>query len=266
MENVSENMVSENSGKRQLVIKPADVDDLTFALQAGWQDFLARPWIGVFFGLVYALGGIAIFAGLFWKGQGWMIIPVAIGFPLIAPFVAAGLYDVSRRLQRNESFSFTDVLTVVWKQQRRELGWMAFTVLFVFWMWMYQVRLLLALFLTRLYFSSIDGLVNAVFFTTDGWIFLMVGTIVGAIISSVLFSATVISMPLLLDRDVDFVTAMITSFKAVAKSPFIMLAWGGAVALTAIFSMLPTFLGLLIVLPVLGHATWHLYQRLISVG
>lgn len=257
-------MTSKEKSNVKLAIKPAGLDDLRYALQKGWSDFFSRPLIGIFFGLIYALGGLAIFTGLFWKGQGWMIIPVAIGFPLIAPFIAAGLYDVSRRLEKDEDFSFGDILSVVWKQQKRELGWMAFTVLFVFWMWMYQVRLLLALFLSRLFFSSVDGLINVVFFTIDGWIFLAVGTAIGAFISAILFSITVISMPLLLDREVDFITAMITSFKTVKESPVIMLAWGGAIAVVTILSMLPAFLGLLVVLPVLGHASWHLYRRLIS--
>ena len=247
-------------------IKTAEPGDIKHALQMGLSDFFNRPLIGVFFGLVYALGGLAIFIGLFQQGYGWMILPVAVGFPLIAPFVAAGLYEVSRRLQRSEDFSFYDILSVVWRQQRRELGWMAFTVLFVFWVWMYQVRLLLALFLVRLSFSSFDGLVNAVFFTSDGWLFLAVGTGVGALLSAVLFSATVISMPMLLDREVDFITAMITSFKAVAKSPVVMLGWGAIIAIITLVSMAPVLLGLIVVLPVLGHATWHLYQRIIDIS
>lgn len=249
--------------RTKIEIKAATFGDLLCALLHGLSDFISRPLIGLFFGLVYVLGGFVIFFGLFEKGWGWMIIPVAIGFPLIAPFIAAGLYDVSRRLEKDEAFTFVDVLTVVWKQQRRELGWMAFTVLFVFWVWMYQVRLLLALFLTRLAFSSVDGVIEAIFSTTDGWLFLGVGTFVGALLSTVLFTITVISMPMLLDHEVDFVTAMITSVKTVAKSPVIMLGWGCAIALIVILSMLPVFLGLLVVLPILGHATWHLYKLLV---
>lgn len=257
-------MVAKELLNSKMEIKTATFDDLRYALRRGLSDFTTRPFIGLFFGLFYTIGGLVIFFALFEKGWGWMIIPVAIGFPLIAPFVAAGLYDVSRRLENAETFSFLDILTIVWRQQRRELGWMAFTVLFVFWVWMYQVRLLLALNLARLAFSSVDGMVDAVFFTTDGWIFLAVGTIAGAILSAILFTLTVVSMPMLLDRDIDFVTAMITSFKTVTKSPVVMLGWGGAIAIMAILSMLPAFLGLLITLPVLGHATWHLYRRLVS--
>lgn len=248
-----------------ITINTATVDDLKDALQKGLRDFLRRPFYGLFFGGVYTLGGLAILFALTSQGQGWLIIPVAVGFPLVAPFVAAGLYDVSRRLERGETFTLSDVLTVMWRQRGRELGWMAFVVLFVFWVWMYQVRLLIALFLVRLSFSSFDGLVNAVFFTADGWVFLAVGTLVGALLSAALFTLTVIAMPFLLDRDVDFVTAMITSVKTVFQSPVVLICWGWIIAVVAILSMAPAFLGLLITLPILGHATWHLYKRLVVI-
>ena len=138
---------------------------------------------------------------------------------------------------------------------------MAFVVLFVFWVWMYQVRLLMALFLGRLSFSSFEGFIAVTFTTTEGILFLMIGHVVGAGLALLLFAITVVSMPLLLERDIDVVTAMITSIKAVAASPFVMLGWGVVVTLAVIAGSLPFFLGLLIVLPVLGHTTWHIYRK-----
>ncbi len=100
--------------------------------------------------------------------------------------------------------------------------------------------------------------------TNEGLLFLLIGNLVGAILSLILFSLTVVSFPLLLERDVDFVTAMITSVRAVVKSPVPMIGWAATIVLLLIVSVLPTFLGLVFTLPILGHATWHLYRRIVA--
>ncbi len=242
-------------------LSPGDIAD---CLRAGMSDFLRAPLFGLFFGAVYFAGGLFILAALKLFGMPWMIIPVAIGFPLIGPFVAVGLYEVSRRLAAGMPLAWRDVLTVIVRQRERQLGWMALVVLFIFWIWIYQVRLLLALFLGFKSFSSVGAFLTIVTTTPEGAAFLAVGTAVGAVLAMVLFSATVISIPLLLDREIDFVTAIVTSFRTVIENPVSMLAWGIVVTLLAIFAMLPAFAGLLVVLPVLGHATWHLYKRAIE--
>jgi uncharacterized membrane protein len=140
---------------------------------------------------------------------------------------------------------------------------MAFVVLFVFWVWLYQVRILIAVFLGFRAPSSLDGFLHAVTTTPEGLWFLAVGTLVGAALSLVLFSITVIAMPLLIDSERDFVTAMITSVRTVAANLVVMLTWGVLVVALAGLALLPAFLGLFVVFPVLGHATWHLYRRAI---
>lgn len=235
--------------------------DISAALAAGLDDFLKTPLFGLFFGGFFALGGLFIMACLTLFDMSWMIIPVAIGFPLIGPFVAVGLYEVSRRRATGTALNWREILTVIFQQRERQLGWMAFVVLFIFWIWIYQVRLLLALFFGFKSFSSIDGFLEVAVTTPEGFGFLAVGTIVGAFLAFVLFSATVVAMPLLLDRDIDFITAMIVSFKTVVANPVAMLGWGIVVTVLIILAMLPAFIGLIVVLPVLGHATWHLYAR-----
>lgn len=253
------------SSKSQVpIIKKATVQDLQYALSMGFKDFVKAPKFGLFFGGVFALGGLALIYGTFSLGMLWLAYPLIVGFSLIGPFVATGLYEVSRRLEEEQSLSWREVLGVMWKQQHRELGWMAFVTLFIFWIWMYQIRTLVAVFFGFSGFASFDGFLTQVFTTQTGVTFLATGHLVGAIISLVLFALTVISCPLLLDRDVDFVTAMITSIRTVVISPIVMIAWGGFVVISVILSAVPAFAGLLIVLPVLGHATWHLYRRLIS--
>lgn len=235
--------------------------DLAAALKAGLRDFLRAPLFGLVIGGVFALIGAVIVASLTIWQLPWLIYPFAIGFPLVGPFAAVGLYEVSRRLAAGERPSWGDVFAVIWAQRRREVSWMAFVMLFVFWIWMYQVRLLIALFLGLVSFASFEQFLTVIFTTQDGLIFLAVGHIVGAVLALVLFSITVISIPMLLEREVDMVTAMITSIKTVFQSPVVMLGWGVFVTLCVLAASLPFFLGLLVVLPVFGHATWHLYRR-----
>lgn len=245
-------------------VRRVTADDITESLKAGFSDFLARPFMSGFFGLFYAVFGILFVWCLFWLGKIWMVIPAAIAFPLVAPFACAGLYEMSRRLQKAESFGWSDILTVMASQRQREMGWMAFVTLFVLWVWFYQFRTLLVIILQDSSFSDLDGFLNTVFFTPEGWTFLAIGTCVGAFLSAVLFSVTVVAMPMLLDRDIDFISAILTSIRVVQDNPVIMLAWAAIITLTMLLSLVPAFLGLIFTLPILGHTTWHLHQRAVS--
>jgi uncharacterized membrane protein len=245
-------------------VNTVTADDIKASLRAGFADFLARPVMSGFFGLFYAVFGILFIWCLVWLGTIWLIIPAMVGFPLVAPFAAAGLYEMSRRMQAGESFGWSDILTVMARQREREMGWMAFVTLFVFWVWSYQVRLWLAIILQDASFSDFNGFLTAVFFTPEGWTFLAVGTVAGALLSAALFSLTVVAMPMLLDRETDFVTAMLTSVRVVKENPVTMLTWAAIISVTMVLSLVPAFLGLIFVLPILGHTTWHLYQRAVA--
>ncbi len=242
-------------------VRAIQFGDLREILTLGWRDFCKAPLYGMFFGAVYVIGGLVLVSSVIKLNMAWLAYPLVIGFALIGPFVATGLYEISRKLENGTPLTWRGILAVVWEQHRRELGWMAFVTLFIFWIWMYQVRTLVAVFFGFQGFASLQGFLDVIFTTSSGITFLIVGHIVGAIISLVLFTLTVVSCPLLLEREVDFVTALITSIRAVTASPIVMLSWGVFVVLAVILSALPAFLGLLVVLPVLGHATWHLYKR-----
>ncbi|MDB5509328.1 MAG: hypothetical protein JWL93_1797 [Hyphomicrobiales bacterium] len=244
-------------------VRALTIGDLRQCLRLGIGDFLHAPLFGLFFGGVFALIGNVILLALSTRDMSWLIYPFAIAFPLIGPFAAVGLYEISRRVESGTALAWSGVLSVVWAQRRRELSWMAFVILFVLWVWMYQVRLLIALFLGRMSFATWESFFSVVFTTPDGWLFLAIGHLVGGVLALILFSVTVVSMPLLLDRDYDAVTAMIVSVRAVLASPVVMLGWGIFVTLCVLAACAPAFLGLPLVLPVLGHATWHLYRRVV---
>ena len=246
------------------IVRPVTFTDLRACLAEGIADFRRAPLYGLFFGAVYAIGGLMIVALVFKLEMSYLAYPLAIGFALIGPFVAVGLYEVSRRLEAGRPLDWPGVLRVIYDQRRRELSWMAFVVLFVLWIWLYQVRLLIALFLGSRASINLGRFVHAVLSTPEGLTFLAVGHLVGAALALLLFSVTVIACPLLLDRNVDFITAIITSVKTVATSPVPMILWGLMVVVLILLASLPAFLGLLVVLPVLGHATWHLYRRAIA--
>jgi uncharacterized membrane protein len=246
------------------VIRKIARHDVVEALASGLRDFQARPAYGLAFGAFYALGGALIVACLSVLDATYLAYPLTVGFAMLGPFVASGLYEVSRRREIGAPLSFPVVLTAIWEQRRKELSWMAFVALFVVIIWLYQVRLLLALFLGLRSFASFSEFVTVVTTTPEGLVFLAVGHVVGAVLSLLAFSLTVVSFPLLVDRDVDFITAIITSVRAVVANPAPMLGWALCVVLLLIAGAAPLFLGLIVILPVLGHATWHLYRRLVE--
>lgn len=252
------------SGKRPGAlpeVRALTVADIRQSLAEGAADFARCPGTGLVIALVFVVIGMAITTSLVVLHEPWLIYPFAIGFPLVGPFAAVGLYEVSRRLEAGQTPTLGEVFKVIWAQRRREVSWMAFVMLFVFWIWMYQIRLLMALILGRSSYATLDKFAHLILTTNEGWVFLGIGHIEGAALALVLFSITVISIPMLLDREVDFVTAMITSVRTVLASPLVMLGWGLVVTIAVLAACVPFFLGLLVVLPVLGHATWHLYRR-----
>ena len=251
------------SGKVDPVVRSITAGDIAEALGEGLRDFQAVPLYGLAFGALYAAGGIAILLCLMAFGLVYLAYPLAAGFAMIGPFVATGLYEVSRRRETGQAISIGAIWATV--KARGEIGWMAFVTLFVFVIWMYQVRLLIALLLgLNASFSSLREFITVVLTTNEGLVFLAIGNAVGAALSLILFSLTVVSFPLLLDREVDFVTAMITSVRAVVTSPVPMIGWAAVIVVLLAVSALPYFLGLLVTLPVLGHATWHLYRRIVA--
>ena len=234
--------------------------DLAAALAAGWRDFRAAPLYGLAFSLVYVLGGWLVVWAVTAKGQLWWTLPAAAGFPILGPFIACGFYEISRRLEAGEALDWPGIAGVILRQKDRQIPSMAAVVVIFFLFWNIVSHMVFALFMGTQPMVNISNSFE-IFMTANGLTLLAVEILVGAVFVSVLFSLTVVSLPLLLDREVDFVTAMLTSTDVVRANPVLMLSWGITIGGALFFAMLPAFLGLLVVLPVLGHASWHLYRR-----
>lgn len=252
----------EDASPVQVTVLAADGSDLIGALRAGWRDFRAAPVFGMAFALVYVLGGWLIVAAFSLKGQLWWTIPVSTGFPILGPFIACGFYEISRRIEAGERLSRAEIFGVILKQKDRQIPSMAAVIVIFFLFWNFLSHMIFALFLGTATLTNVTTS-WAIFTTPSGAAMLAIGTLVGAGFSTLLFALTVVSLPLLLDREVDFVTAMITSVRTVTAAPVVMLGWGALIAASLFVAMVPGFAGLFLVLPLFGHASWHLYRRLI---
>lgn len=237
--------------------------DLAASLAAGWRDVRAVPLYGLAFAAVYVLGGWLVLWALTAKGQIWWTLPASAGFPILGPFIACGFYEISRRLEAGEPLGWGAIAGVIFRQKDRQIPSMAAVIVIFFLFWNFLSHMIFALFLGTMSLTNVTSSLE-VFASPNGMMMLVVGTAIGAVFATLLFSLTVVSLPLLLEREVDFVTAMLTSLALVQANPVVMLAWGALIGVALFVGMLPGFLGLFLVLPLFGHASWHLYRRALS--
>jgi uncharacterized membrane protein len=240
-------------------LRKITVETVKDSLRKGFDDFKAVPGYGLFFAGVYVVGGLVLWALVRGIGNAGVLVPLAFAFPLIGPFLAIGLYEVSRRREKGEPLDRGAILGAVFRQRDGQMPFMGVVILFLTLVWLVLVRITFALFLSDDAMTNIFSTREAIF-TFDGLVMLFLVTVLGAAFALLVFSLTVIGMPLLLDREIDAVTASITSVQAVVENFRPMMVWAGIVVAMLAVGMLPAFLGLLVVLPVLGHGTWHLFR------
>ncbi len=236
--------------------------DLLSALAAGWRDFRTHPWCGLFFGTLCASAGIVLYYTLFVRGQFGWLMPAIGGFPIVAPFAAVGLYEVSRRAEQGLPIHSAAILAALRGRGEEQLVMMAGMLFIAVSFWIGVAHGIFAIFMAETGFGSASF---EVLLSPAGLAMLGLGSLAGGLMALAMYCVTVISLPMLVERNVDFITAIIVSLGVVRSNKAVMLAWAAIIAVSLSAAMLPMFLGLLVVLPVLGHATWHLYRRAVSL-
>ena len=229
-------------------------------LAQGWRDFLRCPRIGLFYGLCFCLMGHAL--RWVFKSAPEYVLALSAGFLLLGPFLCLGLYDASRTLELGghaNGPSLRSTLTA-WKVSKGPMAIFAGMLLIIELLW---GRASLVVFAVTFNTMPSDQKLLGDLLQLENIGFLLSYSAVGAVFAGLIFVTSVISVPMILDRQVDAVSAGLTSMRACAQNPGVMLLWGALITLLVLLAMLPWFLGLLVIAPVLGHASWHAYRHLV---
>ena len=245
-------------------IREIDTADLRDALARGFSDFKVQPTHLIFLCAIYPLVGLFL-ARL---AAGYDILPVLFplvaGFSLIGPLAATGLYELSRRREQGLDLAWWHVFDVLRCPSRPAIVALGLVLAAVFVAWLVAAQTIYVGIFGNWVPASIGEFGREVFTTSSGWTLIVVGCGVGFIFAVVVMTITVVSLPMLLDRDVGAIRAVQTSVRAVLANPKTMAIWGLVVVATLVLGSLPLFVGLAVVLPVLGHSTWHLYRKVVE--
>lgn len=249
---------------RRIEIKRIGTEAPWAWLAAGWHDFSAARPIAITYGLIFSVVSAIITIGLWVTDYIQFLPPLAAGFMLVGPLLAVGLYETSRRLQAREPTSIGAAL-IVSTRSPLQLAFMAILLMVVLMFWMRLAMLLFALFMGTNHVPPAELLLTELLLTQHGIALLIVGSAVGAVIAMVVFAISVVGIPLLMERDVDTFTAIVTSFRAVALNWRPCLIWAWLIALLAAAGIVTLFVGMIVTFPLLGFASWHAYKSLISI-
>ena len=238
--------------------------DLADALRKGWQDFMAMPTHVVFLCAIYPLAGMLLFAATSAYDLFALIFPLAAGFALLGPIAGLGLYEVSRRRELGMDTSLRHAFDFIYSPSLGAIVALSLVLFVLFGIWIAVAQSIYTASFGYLPVTSLRAFANNVLNTSQGQHMIVVGDTVGFLFALLAASISVISFPLLLDRNVGFWAAVATSLRVVLKNPITMAAWFLMVAVLLVIGSLPMLVGLAIVLPVLGHATWHLYRKAVE--
>jgi uncharacterized membrane protein len=257
-------LVGAGTRPAQPVIRRIGVADLQEALAKGIDDFYAMPTHAMFLCVIYPIVGLFLARLAFGYSILPLLYPLASGFALVGPVAALGLYELSRRREAGLPTSAVRAFDVLGSSSIGAITALALLLLTIFVIW---VAVANAIYIATFGYAtptSIENFANEVLTTRAGWTLILAGNLVGLLFAVLVLSISVVSFPLLLDRDVGAAVALLTSIRAVARNPFTMMLWGVIVAALLVVGSLPLFLGLTIIVPILGHATWHLYRRVVE--
>jgi uncharacterized membrane protein len=245
-------------------VRSIGLRDLRFALTKGLEDFRAMPTHVVFLSLIYPLAGLTLWRAMFGYDVVPLLYPLAAGFALIGPFAAIGLYELSRRRELGLDTSWKHTFDIVHSPSLWAIVGLGLFLLAIFGVWLAVAN---GIYVASFGYRQPAGLrefADMVLGTPEGHRMIVVGNVAGFLFAVLAFSLSVVSFPLLLDRNVGVAVAIATSIGAILKNPAMMALWGLIIAAGLAIGSLPFFFGLAIVMPVLGHASWHLYRRVVT--
>ncbi len=250
--------------RTHLKVRRIGLVDLREALDKGIEDFKAYRTDVMFLCIIYPVVSAVLIHAAFNQGMLALLFPLAAGFALVGPVAAIGLYEMSRRRERGLEASWTDAFGVLRAPYFGPVAVLGLILLALFLLWLAAAHIIYLATLGPQPPASLAGFASDVLTTQAGWTMAVVGMAVGFVFAVIVLTISVVSFPLLIDRPVGLGVAVGTSLRAVAANPDTMAVWGLIVAGGLLLGSLPAFLGLIIVLPVLGHATWHLYRRVVT--
>jgi uncharacterized membrane protein len=250
------------AAKSPLIIRAPVMDDPWRWLARGWEDLWRNPALSLGYGAAFVAIGLLVTAGLWSAGLESMVPALAAGFTLLGPVLAVGLYEMSRRYETGEPVSLREVVAPRLPSPP-QFAFLAFALMFLFLVWMRLATLNYAVFAYGDY-TPLAQFVAFALKTEQGLTMLVVGTLAGGALAALVYAISVISVPLLLRHDVDVLTAMWISAQTVLNHPGPMLLWAWLIAVLTAIGLATMFLGLIVVFPLIGHATWHAYRTIVT--
>jgi uncharacterized membrane protein len=257
-------LMGAESNRARPIVRTIGLSDIKNALAEGIADFSAMPSHAVFLCLIYPIVGVLLARLTLGYEVLPLLFPLAAGFTLLGPFAAIGLYELSRRREQGLDASWQDAFDVLRSPSRGAIAALGLLLLTIFVIWIAVAQAIYVAYFGYEPAASIPHFLDQVLTTPAGRMLMIVGNLVGFLFALGVLTISVISFPLLLDRDVGAVEAVLTSVRVVAKNPLMMAIWGLIVAGLLLIGSLPLFFGLAVVVPVLGHSTWHLYRKVVE--
>lgn len=255
---------ADDEARSRVRLRKIGTSDVYDALRLGYEDFSAKPSHYVFLCIIYPIIGFIL---VFWASGGntfQLVYPLLTGFALLGPIAAVPLYEISRERESGEDADWSHARGVLLSPAMPSIAAAGVMLLALFLVWMFTAQgLYTALFGTDPP-ASIGEFLWAVLTTGNGWLLIILGNAFGFLFALIVLSTTVITFPLLLDRDIGAIAAVRTSVNAMLYNPVPMLLWGVIVAASMLVGSLPVLAGLIVILPVLGHSTWHLYRKVVE--
>lgn len=239
-------------------------EDIRAAIRKGSEDFSALRSDVIVAVALYPAIGLALAVWTFNGGSLHLLFPFAAGFALIGPVAAVGLYEMSRRREQGLETNWGAALATLTGRVLGPVSALGLLLMVIFFLWLYAAHTIWALTLGPEAYDSLVAFLRDTLTTRAGWTMILVGIGVGFLFAAAVLCISLVAFPMLLDRPVGVPMAVVTSFAVACRNPQATATWGLIVAASLVLGMIPLFLGLVVVLPVLGHATWHLYRRAVG--